>query len=266
MARAIYIQSIERALDIVDLCAASEDGLSVTRIAETMGLKRTTVQNLVATLVHRKALERRGDPSRYALGPSLLNLAYRAEQRRLYDTALEVMRDARRRLPDAHFVLGGYAGGEVVRLLFMDPNRPGVIQRKHNDHVHPYSSALSVVFHAFGGARDCEAYRQSYPFSDYGAHFWENERAFEHYLQKVRDEGVAAPWIRGRFTRAAAPVFGRGSQLAAVFGGFISSERPESDVNVLLALVQRGAERLSHSSKEGLGSDSDPEPKPSELP
>ncbi|HHN46935.1 MAG TPA: IclR family transcriptional regulator [Planctomycetes bacterium] len=86
------VQSVCRALDILELLARSETGLPLAEIARSMRLKRPTVHNILKTLLARGYAEQEHKTSRYRLGPEAVVLA------RGYSRAAEVLNAARHEL------------------------------------------------------------------------------------------------------------------------------------------------------------------------
>jgi DNA-binding IclR family transcriptional regulator len=68
------VRSVERALSIVSVVAASRGSLSVGDIADQMKLHPATVHRLLGTLVRFGWIEQNADTSRYKLGVRLLGL------------------------------------------------------------------------------------------------------------------------------------------------------------------------------------------------
>ena len=68
------IQSVERAVDILELFSLSETELSVKDISERLGLSKSTAHGLIKTLEHRGYLEQRSMDQKYRLGLRLFEL------------------------------------------------------------------------------------------------------------------------------------------------------------------------------------------------
>ncbi|WP_419786758.1 IclR family transcriptional regulator [Pseudodesulfovibrio sp.] len=73
MSEGRIIQSVARALNILELFEASED-LSVTEIANHLDLSKSTAFGLINTLTHKGYLEQNPRDSRYRLGLKLLRM------------------------------------------------------------------------------------------------------------------------------------------------------------------------------------------------
>ena len=68
------VQSLERALNILELMAQEGIPISVSELAAKVGLKVSTVHRLLATLAHRGYVEQDPETSKYRLGLKLLEV------------------------------------------------------------------------------------------------------------------------------------------------------------------------------------------------
>ncbi|MCP2164198.1 IclR family transcriptional regulator [Goodfellowiella coeruleoviolacea] len=83
-----HVPAVMRAADILELFLGERNTLSAPEIAARLDLPRSTVHELLATLVHRRFLDRQpGAETQYRLGPRLLELGARYQQG--LDLALE---------------------------------------------------------------------------------------------------------------------------------------------------------------------------------
>jgi IclR family transcriptional regulator, acetate operon repressor len=73
------VQSLERALDLLELLADSGGVLGLSQLSSSSGLPLTTIHRLMGTLV-RMGYVRRGGSRRYVLGPRLIRLGETASQ------------------------------------------------------------------------------------------------------------------------------------------------------------------------------------------
>ncbi|MGB5557888.1 MAG: IclR family transcriptional regulator [Paracoccaceae bacterium] len=74
------IQSVDRALRILEAVAGERDGITVSEISEQVGLNMSTCHHLITTLVQRGFLAHLGRMRGYALGPKLSELVELSEQ------------------------------------------------------------------------------------------------------------------------------------------------------------------------------------------
>ena len=65
------VQSIERALDIIEVLAVEESGLGVTEIASRVGLHKSTAYRIIETLYNRGYLNKTQD-NNYKIGLKLI--------------------------------------------------------------------------------------------------------------------------------------------------------------------------------------------------
>lgn len=72
------IQSVDRALNILELISEAEDGLSLAQIAQKIGLPKSTVHGLVSTLRDHKYLRQDDEDGRYLMGLQLFELGSKA--------------------------------------------------------------------------------------------------------------------------------------------------------------------------------------------
>ena len=68
------LQTVDRALDILEQVGASGNGITLTELSTRVGLSKATVSRLVSSLANRGYVGRDPNNLRYKLGPSILNL------------------------------------------------------------------------------------------------------------------------------------------------------------------------------------------------
>lgn len=70
------IRAVDRALDVLSCFSIQTPELSMTEISERIGVNKSTVHRLLATLETRKFVQRDAQTSRYRLGIRMLQMAY----------------------------------------------------------------------------------------------------------------------------------------------------------------------------------------------
>lgn len=75
------VRSLHRALSIVEEIARSGQDLGVTELSRRLGLNKSTVHRLLATLQSRGYVEQNGEGGRYGLGLKILELGSAASKR-----------------------------------------------------------------------------------------------------------------------------------------------------------------------------------------
>jgi IclR family KDG regulon transcriptional repressor len=69
------IQSLARGLRILELMAASEDGVGITELADELGIDKSSASRLVQTLTSHGYAEQMSGSRRYRLGPQVVRLS-----------------------------------------------------------------------------------------------------------------------------------------------------------------------------------------------
>ena len=69
------VQTLDRALDILELLAVEEKGLGVTAIGQLIGLHKSTVYRLLSALGERGYVEKNADYSTYQLGMKVVEIS-----------------------------------------------------------------------------------------------------------------------------------------------------------------------------------------------
>ncbi len=226
MAHSELVQSVLRSLDILELVAASEEGLALRELSERLGLKAPTAHNLARTLASRGFLQKTTRPVRYRLGRAVVELGHLPSQQALLGRAPRALRRLFGELEGATVTLNQALGGEILTVLRISPERPGVLERPRGRTMHPYGTASAVLYQALWTEEERAAYRRRYPFWEYGAHLWADQRRLEQALDEARRKGYAAFDLpqAGAFP-AAAPVFADNHELLAAVGASLPGEK-----------------------------------------
>lgn len=239
------VQSLLRGVDVLELVAQSERGLSLGEVCNALGLKQPTAHNLIRTLVAREFVEKTTSPVRYRLGPAVSRLAEERQSYQVVRQASRVMYELferfRAHLPtklrpdeEASLSFSQHVGGEVVMLLRLRLQRLGVLERPKLV-MTAYQSAAPLCFQAFWSREELEDYRRRHPFLDQGVPIWRTLDALEKFLHESRQLGyVQPPMYPVEQFRVAVPVFGEGHRLIGVLGAGIWLKSAPSDTQKLI--------------------------------
>ncbi len=227
------IQSLERALDILDVISRSKDGASLRSIAEQVQLNRTTVHNQLRTLRERGYLEQERGGA-YRLGVMVSTLATRRSQQGLFKRAEEQMLQLHAAVPPATLTFSELVGQEIWCRLRVAPGvTGGALQWPSAQSFSPYGSATGICFQAF-----CPAYREQIAeiqeWEEAGGSLWASRERFEAALAETLRRGVAKV-DGGMFVRLAIPV-GEGYAL-----GLNIAKSEAFPVDTLLARLRESA-------------------------
>ncbi len=164
------IQSVDRALDILQLFSASKTRLGISEMSRALGLMNSTVHGLVRTLAKHGFLRQDPETRKYSLGVSNLELGhfflgalkiYQVGSRPTHRLAQQTGRTSR---------LGIWNQGTVVVILNIFA-RPEAFQYYHSGpRVPAYCSALGKSILASLTVKDLAAYFEHHHFIPYTAH------------------------------------------------------------------------------------------------
>ena len=62
------VQSIDRALNIIKIVSSRKDGIGVTELAEMLGLNKSSIFRILATLTAHGFIEQNPETKKYKLG------------------------------------------------------------------------------------------------------------------------------------------------------------------------------------------------------
>ncbi len=218
MAHNDLVRSLVRGLDILEFVIQGGDEVKLKAVCEGLQIKRPTAYNLLRTLTAKGFLAKREHPPRYRAGEALGTLLAAYSSRDYLQRSGVALAELRDEFPEATVTLAEPIGGQVVSVLRMSPERPGVLERPQGRVLHPYGSASAIVFQAYWSDEEREIYRQRHPFWEYGAHIWKSLHQLDEALVRVRRDSYASPDVRDGLLAVAAPVMARGGELAAILG------------------------------------------------
>ena len=251
MAGSDPVQSVVRALDIVDRVAQSPEGVSLMVLARMLDVSPSTAHNLVRTLVLKRYLEKAGEPPRYRLGRAIVGLFEQRQHHWLLEQAAEQLANLRKQFSAAVATLSQALGGEIVTLLRMSPERPGLVQQPMGMRQAAYTSASSLVYLAFWDDEQRQSYMRQFAFEDFGAPTWRSIDQLEDFLADVRRVGYSARGAGEGLARVAAPVWGRGGQLEAVVGLAMQDAASSQHERMIAAVVSAAGSLSSGEDDKG---------------
>jgi DNA-binding IclR family transcriptional regulator len=229
------IQSILRAIDILELLTEASQGLRLIELAEAMDLKTPTVHNLVKTLASRGLVEKL-NTNLYAAGPRLMEMAERVQNNQHYGQAESLCRSLAN-LPCQPIVIFSVASGNRLMVkLRMSPDRPNLIQRPTGQLNALYYSATGLALLAFDNEVTIKDLKQNEPFYEYGIRVWGNYKALEDYLVEVRHRGYADTHFEGQdHYRIATPLRNKKGIITSYIGIAVdASAFKEKDLQIQL--------------------------------
>ncbi len=213
------IQSVTRALDLLEMVGRSDDGLTLQEIARGLGVQPPTAHNMARTLVVRGYLQKSRQPIRYLLGATLFVLVDRQSQRDIRTRASAEMQGLALEYPDATITFVEARSGDLQVILRISPEMPGIIQHPPAQTMNGYLSAAGLVFQAYWTASERAEFRRRWSFEEFGANVWDSIEQYDAELNRTRANGYAYPAnnYRGLF-RISVPLFNNSNALIAAIG------------------------------------------------
>ncbi|RPI61475.1 MAG: hypothetical protein EHM48_05580 [Planctomycetaceae bacterium] len=209
------LQSVGRALDILELVGNSESGMSWRLVVDRTHLSNTTAFNMLRALVAKGFLVKRRNPIRYYPGPVLINFRRAQRDYELFQRAKPVLMNlANSFIGEAR--LCECVGLRILSMLMVAAGQLGVMQPHLPHFMRPYG--IGSVFQAYWDKQQLADYEKNVPFAKHGKKKWGSRENFHRFLSGFRKNRVAMlPVYRsGDIFRVAAPIFGPGGNVVAI--------------------------------------------------
>ncbi len=188
MAQSSMVQSVLKALDILQLAGESRNGMRLNEIAEALDMKKTTAHNLIRSLRARGFLEKDA-ANRFSPGPALATLAATRHRNSMLTAATAEFRELNRRFPRAVLTLSELTPSSIQTRLRMSPDRPGELQYPRERVVMPYVTPTAIVLQATGS--NAGAFEHNYSFEEYGIGQWKKLEDFLEIKRRVHECGYS---------------------------------------------------------------------------
>ncbi|HEX6352513.1 IclR family transcriptional regulator [Actinophytocola sp.] len=146
-------QAVERALSVLRCVEGDDDGVGITELAQRTGLTVSTAHRLARTLSEAGLLLQDPRNERYQLGPALVVLGKKAEQRLGYRQALPLLEELAAATGES-INLGIRAGNEVRVVLDVVSRQPLRFSQAPGSRVPMHVSAMGKCLLAHSGDVD----------------------------------------------------------------------------------------------------------------
>ncbi|MDR2387411.1 MAG: IclR family transcriptional regulator [Deltaproteobacteria bacterium] len=212
------VQSIDRVLDIVEALSTKQGGLSLTELAKSIDLPKSTTHRLLSTLVRRGYAAKREDGG-YQVGLKLI------EAVSYYINSLELQTEARQHLArltvelglTAH--LGVLEGNQVVYIERIDLLSGVKLYSQIGLRMHAYCSSLGKSLLAGLSGQELKEVMSRCAFERFTPNTITTLAALRQELKKVRSLGYAVDNLEFSLNNrcVGAPIYDyRGETVAAI--------------------------------------------------
>lgn len=244
-----HVQSVERAIQLVDLLASEGQELSLTEISKAMGWPKSTVHGLLSTLRENNYVEQSAVSSRYRLGIRLFELGNTvARSWDIRAVALPVMQGLNRKLGEMVH-LATEDKGEVLYIEKLDSRQMFRIVSETGVRLPMHCSGLGKVLLAFKTRTEVKWILTKRGMTRMTQHTITDPQILEKELARIRSQGYGVDdrEIMDSLRCVAAPIFtkeGKAAYAVSVSGlaDNMTGERLES----IIHLVKEAAATISH--------------------
>ena len=244
-----HVQSVDRALKVLDLLAREEKDMSLTEIAKALSWPKTTVYGLISTLRDRQYIDQSPTTGRYSLGIRLFELGNIVARR--WDVraiARPAMQDLNNRLGEM-IQLATEADGEVLYIEKMDSTHMMRIVSEIGARLPMHCTGLGKVLLAYKKPSEIKWIIGKHGMRRMTSRTITDREKLERELIKVRRQGYAIDdrEIMDSLRCLAAPIFSRdGSVEYAVSVSGLAGSFQGERLDVVRDELLKTAAHISH--------------------
>jgi DNA-binding IclR family transcriptional regulator len=247
-----YVHSIERAVDVLEVVAGASDGLNQAFIAKALGLRRSSVRNIVRTLAHRGMLVRADEGGRYRLSGVMAELCAREARwnRQVLSQAIPaIIRLSREAKGDAYLVQ--LVGRELIARFLVPASMDHGPLLMHTYQMRAYGTGL--LYQAYMSGDQLTHFRSKHPVSEMDSSFWKSREILAGFLVLVREHGYLTS-MKNDIMRVCAPILDGEGRIAAMLAVVKPYEPGEGKVfGHCAGMVVRAARDLTAVPARGRG-------------
>lgn len=246
--RSSGVQSLERALDILEVLGRSDGELGVSEIGEEVGLANGTVHRLLATLTHRGYARQNPRGRKYTLGVKTLMLASSAHER-----LGPFSRPFLRELMEASGESSNLATLDKTSVIYLEQvPSPRMVRMftEPGNRVTPHSSGTGKVLLAYQTEHAVDSILRRTELPRFTKYTTTDPGRLKEELARIREQGYAldSEEMEEGVRCLAAPVFGPdGGIVAAISISGPVGRLDGSRLDEMIPLIKRVAREFSES-------------------
>ncbi len=219
---------VERAFRLLELLSVSEEGLTLSDLARTLGMSKGSIHGLLKTLESSGVIEQ-SEERRYTLGPRIYDLAQAYVQRAgLRHFALPAMRRLAANLGETVFL--GRVEQDCTRILECVQDEPDIpslhISAHRGTRVHLLAAATGPLILASWPAAQRIAFLRGHTLPRFTEHSITDPQQYLAIVEEAAHDGICMDheqYLTG-VNAVAAPIYGPAGTLVALLWivGFVS--------------------------------------------
>lgn len=246
--RSGLVQSVDRALQILNFLSTRSDGFALTTISQELGLNISTCHHLISTLAYRNYVEQDPQTKRYMLGPKVLhlkNIALAASD--LYAQALPVLRELNEKSQETVH-LAVLRNDELLTVAKLDALHSVRINRPDDARaIHCTATGKAIL--AYLPEPEAQRLLDLYAMVKFTPRTIVDRDLLEEELQRVREQGYALDIeeFNPGVCCIGAPVRNHDGQVVGSFSVSVPVFRADyARMQELVAMVLEAAQKISY--------------------
>lgn len=242
------IQSVERALRILDLFDEHETELRITEISERMQLHKSTIHSLLKTLQEQKYIDQNPENGKYRLGMKLVERGnFVVSTIDIRQAAKEYLHDLSRKTGQTTH-LGILDGQEGVYIDKVVGDKAVIRYSRIGKRIPLHTSAIGKVLLAFQEPKEIQRILQGYVYTVHTERTLRSEAEFLDELEKVNQQGFAVDNLENEQSVRCIAVPIRNYEntiLAAISMSTLITEVNDEKLNDFINLLKKAGLELS---------------------
>ena len=242
------VQSVERALDILDLLGDREKPMRASDIADALNLHGSTSHNIIRTLYRRGYLTQSSN-GKYFIGLQCYRLGELCDRWGILRNEAMIHLEELSEKTGDNSILTAESGGRLITIASAEGSGDIVITKHHPDRDHLYCTATGKILIAYASEEYFNLYKKNVEikkFTDSTVESWEE---LEEQLREIKKTGFCHNNCESRkhVAALAVPVFDENGQLLCALGQsfpdfFINSNQVNIEMRV--ALLKEYADKI----------------------
>lgn len=242
------VTAVDRAFDVLECLARSDDQMSLVDLAQETGIPKSTLFRIMSTLQDRKCVTRDEERKTYRLGLRLMELGHAfREKSNLLDAAESHMETLAEACEESVF-LGMLDENEIIYVRRKESPKSAVFVRKLGKRAPAYCTATGLAMLAFRPQEEVERILEASALQAHSANTTTRPDALRQKLEEIRQSHVAV--VDGEYNSAllcvSAPVFDEeGTSVASLTVALLSAQVTDERIETMKEQVRVTAQNLS---------------------
>lgn len=185
------VQSVDRTLSILEVISDYEDGLGITDISEKVGLHKSTVHRLLATLIHKGYVRQNDETNRYELTLKLFELGNKKiEKMNIVTVAKPFIQELMEKTNEViHLVIGEEA--EIIYVAKVEPQKTIRMYSSIGKRIPMYCTSVGKSMMSYMSDEEVEKIWSISPIKKLTENTIVNLEDFKEHLKIVREKRYA---------------------------------------------------------------------------